>query len=75
MLYEVITDEGFNNEASKELHVPSLLEMLDIRYSGGNPQCLAYCYDKSLIRGIAKEMDIPVPAAFSVAPEEVAFIS
>ncbi|MDH3864354.1 MAG: methyltransferase domain-containing protein [Gammaproteobacteria bacterium] len=70
-----LCDEGFNNEASKELHVPSLLEMLDIRYSGGNPQCLAYCYDKSLIRGIAKEMDIPVPAAFSVAPEEVAFIS
>ena len=70
-----LCDEGFNNEASKELHVPSLLEMLDIRYSGGNPQCLAYCYDKSLIRGVAMEMDIPVPAAFSVAPEEVAFIA
>ena len=70
-----LCDEGFNNEASKELHVPSLLEMLDIRYSGGNPQCLAYCYDKSLIRGVAMEMDIPVPAAFSVAPEEVTFIA
>ena len=70
-----LCDEGFNNEATKELHVPALLEMLGIRYSGGNPQCLAYCYDKSLIRGIAAEMDIPVPMAFSVAPEEVAFIS
>ena len=70
-----LCDEGFNNEATKELHVPALLEMLGIRYSGGDPQCLAYCYDKSLIRGIAMEMDIPVPAAFSVAPEEVAFIS
>jgi D-alanine-D-alanine ligase len=70
-----LCDEGFNNEATKELHVPALLEMLGIRYSGGNPQCLAYCYDKSLIRGIAAEMDIPVPVAFSVAPEEVAFIS
>jgi D-alanine-D-alanine ligase len=70
-----LCDEGFNNEATKELHVPALLEMLGIRYSGGNPQCLAYCYDKSLIRGIAAEMDIPVPIAFSVAPEEVAFIS
>ncbi len=70
-----LCDEGFNNEATKELHVPALLEMLGIRYSGGNPQCLAYCYDKSLIRGLAAEMDIPVPMAFSVAPEEVAFIS
>jgi D-alanine-D-alanine ligase len=70
-----LCDEGFNNEATKELHVPALLEMLGIRYTGGNPQCLAYCYDKSLIRGIAAEMDIPVPVAFSVAPEEVAFIS
>jgi D-alanine-D-alanine ligase len=70
-----LCDEGFNNEASKELHIPSLLETLDIPYSGGNPQCLAYCYDKSLVRGIATEMDIPVPAAFNVAPEEVTFIS
>ena len=70
-----LCDEGFNNDATKELHVPSLLEMLDIKYSGGNPQCLAYCYDKSLVRGIATEMDIPVPVAFSVAPEEVTFIA
>ena len=70
-----ICDEGFDNDPTKELHVPALLEMLGIPYSGGNPQCLAYCYDKSLIRGVAMEMDIPVPAAFSVAPEEVTFIS
>jgi D-alanine-D-alanine ligase len=70
-----LCDEGFNNEATKELHVPSLLEMLGIPYSGGTPQCLAYCYDKSLVRGVATEMDIPVPKAFSVAPEAVTFIS
>jgi D-alanine-D-alanine ligase len=70
-----LCDEGFNNEAVKELHVPALLETLGIPYSGGNPQCLAYCYDKSLVRGVATEMDIPVPAAFNVAPEEVTFIS
>jgi D-alanine-D-alanine ligase len=70
-----LCDEGFNNEATKELHIPALLELLDIKYSGGNPQCLAYCYDKSLVRGLATEMGIPVPAAFSVAPEEVTFIS
>ncbi|MBF0278790.1 MAG: methyltransferase domain-containing protein [SAR324 cluster bacterium] len=69
-----LCDEGYNNEASKELHIPSLLEILNLSYSGGNPQCLAYCYDKSLVRGIAQEMDIPVPKAFMVQPEDVKFI-
>ncbi len=70
-----LCDEGFNNEARKELHVPALLELLDIGYSGGDPQCLAYCFDKSLVRGVATEMDIPVPDAFSVGPEDVTYIS
>jgi len=70
-----LCDEGFNNEATKELHVPALLEMLGLNYTGGDPQCLAYCYDKSLVRGVASELDVPVPAAFTVMPEDTAFIS
>ena len=70
-----LCDEGFNNEATKELHVPALLEMLGLKYTGGDPQCLAYCYDKSLVRGIAVELDIPVPAAFTVMPEDTGFIN
>lgn len=70
-----LCDEGYNNEASKELHVPALMDLLGIPYTGGDPQCLAYCYDKSLVRGIATELDIPVPAAFNVGPEDVTFIS
>lgn len=69
-----LCDEGFNNEASKELHVPALLEALSLPYSGGTPQCLAYCYDKSLIRGVASEMDIPVPKAFMIKPQDLSFI-
>ena len=69
-----LCDEGFNNDATKELHVPSLLEILNIKYTGGTPQCLAYCYDKSLVRGIAKEMGIPIPRAFMVNPEDTNFI-
>ncbi len=69
-----LCDEGYFNEASKELHVPAFLEMLDLPYTGGTPQCLAYCYDKSLVRGIASEMDIPVPKAFLIHPEDVDFI-
>jgi len=69
-----LCDEGFNNEATKELHVPALLEMAQIPYTGGTPQCLSYCYDKSLVRGIAEEMDIPVPKAIFIKPEDTNFI-
>ena len=68
-----LCDEGFINDARKELHVPALLEMLDIPYTGSNPQCLAYCYDKSLIRGIAQEMGVPVADAFYIKPEDNVF--
>ena len=61
-----LCDEGLNNIPTKELHVPALLEWLGIPYTGAAPQCLAYCYDKSLVRGIAKEMGVLVPEAFIV---------
>jgi D-alanine-D-alanine ligase len=66
-------DEGFNNDPRQELHVPALCEQLNLPYTGSGPQCLAYCYDKSLVRGIAKEMKIPVPRAFFVRPEDSTF--
>ncbi len=68
-----LCDEGFNNEASKELHIPSLLEILGLSYTGSNPQTLAYCYDKSLIRGIATEIGVPVADAFVITAEENLF--
>jgi D-alanine-D-alanine ligase len=57
-----LCDEGFNNDAFKELHVPALLEMFDIPYSGAGPACLGLCYNKSVVRGIAQSIDVPVPA-------------
>jgi D-alanine-D-alanine ligase len=68
-----LCDEGYLNDPRKELHVPALLETMAISYTGSGPQCLAYCYDKSLTRGIAEEMDIPVPKAFFVKPEDSTF--
>jgi D-alanine-D-alanine ligase len=68
-----LCDEGYGNDPRQELHVPALLEMLKIPYSGSNPQCLAYCYDKSLIRGIAKEIEIAVAEAFYIKPEDNVF--
>jgi D-alanine-D-alanine ligase len=42
------TAEGLGNHRSREAQVPSILEMLDIPYSGSDPQCLSICLDKSL---------------------------
>jgi len=65
-----LCDEGFANLARWELHVPAVLEMLRIPYTGAGPQCLAFCYDKSLVRGVAAEMGVPVPDAILVNPAD-----
>jgi D-alanine-D-alanine ligase len=56
-----LCDEGFNNDPFKELHVPALIEMLHVPYTGAAPRCLAACYDKGLVRAVAVQLDIPVP--------------
>lgn len=68
-----LCDEGYNNDPKKEAHIPALLEILDIPYTGSPPHTLVNCYDKSLIRGIAKEMRIPVPSAIFIKPEDAKF--
>ncbi len=65
-----LCDEGYANDALKELHVPAILEMLGIPYTGAGPQALAKCYDKSLVRGIARELGVPVPRGIFVHPWE-----
>jgi D-alanine-D-alanine ligase len=65
-----LCDEGYYNDPRKELHVPALMEILGINYTGGGPQCLAFCYDKSLVRGVASEMGIPVPEAALIKSED-----
>ncbi|WEU40364.1 MAG: methyltransferase domain-containing protein [Candidatus Odinarchaeum yellowstonii] len=68
-----LCDEGYFNDPRKELHVPALLDVLGIPYTGAGPQCLAICYDKSLVRGVAREMGIPVPDAIFIKPEDKTF--
>lgn len=68
-----LCDEGYFNNPQKEAHVPALLEILGIPYTGSGPRCLMYCYDKSLVRGVAREMGIPVPRAFLVKAEDTSF--
>ncbi len=63
-----LCDEGFNNDPFKELHVPALLEMLGMPYTGAGPSALAVCYDKNLVRTVAVTLDVPVPLEAHVRP-------
>ena len=65
-----LCDTGFRNVATQELHVPALLEMLGVPYSGASPACMALCYDKQIVRLLAGAQGIPVPREICLAPGE-----
>lgn len=56
-----LCDEGYQNDPFKELHVPAVLEMLGIPYTGAGPACLGMCYNKSLVSLVASSLDIATP--------------
>lgn len=63
-------DTGFHNVATQELHVPALLELLGISYTGSPPASLALCYDKQVVGLIAQDLGVPVPRGFVVPAGE-----
>ncbi|TAJ32229.1 MAG: D-alanine--D-alanine ligase [Reyranella sp.] len=65
-----LCDEGFHNRPDMELHIPALLEMRGMAYTGAPPSCLAMCYDKSLVRGLAQVLNIPVPNEIRLLPDQ-----
>lgn len=65
-----LCDEGFNNDGFMELHIPAILEMLNIPYSGAGPACLASCYNKALVRSVAKSLDVPTPLETYFDPDD-----
>ncbi|HEX3500929.1 MAG TPA: methyltransferase domain-containing protein [Stellaceae bacterium] len=65
-----LCDEGYGNDATMEAHVPALLDMLGIPYSGAGPGCLTLCYDKSVVRGVAAALGIAVPDEIFIAPDQ-----
>jgi D-alanine-D-alanine ligase len=67
-----LCDEGLNNDAFMELHVPAALEMLRVPYTGAGPTCLGLCYNKALVRAIAADLDIPVPLETFYDPDDQA---
>jgi len=53
--------EGRGNHPAREAQVPSVLEMLDIPYTGSGPLCLAVCLDKPLTKTLLREAGIATP--------------
>ena len=65
-----LCDEGFQNDPFKELHVPAILDMLGIPYTGAGAACLGLCYNKALVNAIAQSLDIPVPMESYIGPDD-----
>ena len=63
-----LCDEGWNNDPFKELHVPALLDVLGLPYTGAAAPALAACYDKGVVRAVAASLDVPVPLETYVRP-------
>ncbi|MFZ4809184.1 MAG: methyltransferase domain-containing protein [Hyphomicrobiaceae bacterium] len=63
-----LCDEGWNNDPFKELHVPAMLELYALPYTGAAAPTLASCYDKGLVRAVATSLDVPVPLETYVRP-------
>jgi D-alanine-D-alanine ligase len=53
--------EGRGSYRSREAQVPSVLEMLNIPYTGSDPQCLAICLDKPLTKEIVAGGGVSTP--------------
>ena len=53
--------EGRGTYRSREAQVPSILEMLNIPYSGSDPQCLTICLDKPLTKKLVASEGVSTP--------------
>ncbi len=62
--------EGRGNYRSREAQVPSVLEMLDIPYTGSDPQCLTICLDKPLAKRLVEAAGVHTPKWQAIADRE-----
>jgi D-alanine-D-alanine ligase len=63
-------DTGFRNIATQELHVPALLEMLGVPYTGAPAAAMVLCYDKQIVRLLAQAQGVPVPREAFLGPSQ-----
>lgn len=65
--------EGRGCYRSREAQVPSVLEMLDIPYTGSDPQCLAMCLDKPLTKKLVTSFGVSTPKWLSINTKQDLF--
>ncbi len=53
--------EGRGTYRSREAQVPSMLEMMDLPYSGSDPVCLGICLDKALTKRLVSAAGVATP--------------
>jgi len=57
-----LCDEGLNNDAFMELHVPAYLEMLGVPYTASKMLALAVTLDKAMTKRVLTYHGLPTPA-------------
>lgn len=62
--------EGRGSYHSREAQVPSVLEMLDIPYTGSDPQCLAVCLDKPVTKKLVAVEGVITPRWLVIEEKE-----
>lgn len=70
-----LCDTGFRNNPKMELHVPALLELLDVPYTGSPPAAMVLAYDKALVNLIASSIGVPVPDERQCLPDPLIDLS
>ncbi len=53
--------EGFRGNSHLEMHVPAILEILGIPYTGADPLALGLCQDKGLAKDLLRAHNVPTP--------------
>jgi D-alanine-D-alanine ligase len=65
--------EGRGSYRSREAQIPSILEMLDIPYTGSDPQCLTICLDKPVTKKLVASDSIITPKWLVITDKEELF--
>lgn len=64
-----LCDSGLDHSRAAEPHLPALLELLDIPFTGPGPAGLVLCGDKHVVERIADGLGVPVPHSLYLPPD------
>lgn len=64
-----LCDSGLDHTLAGDPHLPALLELLDIPFTGAGPAGLVLCGDKHVAERVADDLGVPVPHGFYLPPD------